>query len=90
MNFGDSIDPSLRPHGQGAMGGATWDGVEAFVRDHILPTQESATPMSRVELAAIAAQYLQLEPELVGEMPQLVRTFIQDYAGPLEQAYNDV
>lgn len=84
MNVRDSIEPSLRPHGQGAMGGATWDGVEAFVRDHIRPTQQSATPMSRVELGAIAAQYQQLEPELVGEMPQLVRTFIRDYAGPVE------
>ncbi|MCC6244162.1 MAG: hypothetical protein IT353_15070 [Gemmatimonadaceae bacterium] len=78
----DSIAPSLLSHAQSAMGAATWDGVEAFLRDHLLPAQQSASPRSRAELGAIAAQYVQLEKEYVGAMPPLVADFIQQYVAP--------
>jgi hypothetical protein len=79
MNFGESAKPRLSPRRESAMGAATWDGVEAFVRDHLLPAKRSAVPPPRADLEAIAAQYCLLEKEYVGEMPPLVAAFIQQY-----------
>lgn len=82
-------EPSPVANIQSAIGAATWDGAEAFVRDHVLPAQRSSAPPSRAVLESIATQYKVFESEFVGEMPPIVAAFVQEYSKPLGRTHGD-